>query len=148
MKAWLEKSAWPFVMDRNGMPKVSRLCRHRKLGISDDSQPAIDSKAASGPDLDALKGKGPRSAAPQAGSTSSLKPDRALTPHLRGSLLQAASQRHKFFIGHNTQLASGISNKRQAENLSFLLRGVSWRKEVGQAICFLLWSRITNELTV
>jgi hypothetical protein len=22
MKAWLEKSAWPFVKDRNGMPKV------------------------------------------------------------------------------------------------------------------------------
>jgi hypothetical protein len=119
-----------------------------ELGISDDSQPAIDSKAASGPDRDAFEGKGPRSAAPQAGSTSSRKPDRALTPNLRGSLLQAASQRHELFVGQNAQLASGISNKRQPENLSFLFRGVSWRKEAGQAICFLLWSRITNELTV
>jgi hypothetical protein len=93
MKAWLEKSAWPFVKDRNGMPKVLRHYRDRKLGISDASQSTIDSKAASGPDLDAFKGKGPRSAAPQSGSTSSLKPDRALTSNLRGSLLQAVRWR-------------------------------------------------------
>jgi hypothetical protein len=138
MKAWLEKGAWPFVMDRNGMPKVLRLYRDRKLGISDASQPTIDSKAASGPDLNAFKGKGPRSAAPQSGTTFSFKPDRALTPNLRCSLLQAASQRHKFFVCQNAQLASGISSTRQPGSLSFLFRGVSWRKEMDQAICLLL----------
>lgn len=129
------------------MPKVLRLYRDRKLGISDDSQSTIDSKAASGPDLDAFKGKGPRSAAPQSGSTSSFKLDRALTPNLRCSLLQAAIQRHKFFVCQNAQLASGISNTRQPGSLSFLFRGVSWRKEMEQAICFPLWSPITNALT-
>jgi hypothetical protein len=43
MKACLGKLASPFVMDRNGMPEVLRLCRDRKLGISDDSQSTIDS---------------------------------------------------------------------------------------------------------
>ncbi|TDY21514.1 uncharacterized protein DUF4224 [Paraburkholderia sp. BL6665CI2N2] len=71
MKTWLENSTRPVVPDKNAMPKVLRLYRDRKLGISDDSQSTIDSRAASGPVLDAFKGKGPRSGALQSGSTSS-----------------------------------------------------------------------------
>lgn len=36
MTRWLEQNAWPFVVDRNGLPKVLRAFRDWKLGIRDE----------------------------------------------------------------------------------------------------------------
>jgi hypothetical protein len=52
MTRWLEQNAWPFVVDRNGLPKVLRAFRDWKLGIRDE-RPNIRYDAQ--PNLDAFK---------------------------------------------------------------------------------------------
>jgi hypothetical protein len=54
MVRWLESNRWPFVIDRNGLPKVARAYRDRKLGVESDG---IDSKYDASPNLDAFKQK-------------------------------------------------------------------------------------------
>ncbi|MFK4447464.1 hypothetical protein ABH944_007798 [Caballeronia udeis] len=52
MAKWLEENQWPFVIDRNGVPKVARAYHDKKLGISEgDSSTKYDA----GPNLDAFK---------------------------------------------------------------------------------------------
>ena len=38
MTHWLEENHWRFVVDKNGLPKVARAYRDRKLGISTDTK--------------------------------------------------------------------------------------------------------------
>ncbi|WP_141710693.1 DUF4224 domain-containing protein [Paraburkholderia nodosa] len=40
MIRWLEKNGWAFVVDCIGAPKVLRLYRDRRLGVSDDPKTA------------------------------------------------------------------------------------------------------------
>ena len=49
---WLENNGWPFVIDRNGIPKVARAYHDKKLGI--EMEPA-STRLDSGPNLDAFK---------------------------------------------------------------------------------------------
>jgi hypothetical protein len=53
MTRWLETNGWPFVIDRNGLPKVARLYRDQKLGIA--TAEASRPRYAVGPNLDAFK---------------------------------------------------------------------------------------------
>jgi hypothetical protein len=39
MNHWLTDNHWRFVVDKNGLPKVAREYRDKKLGISTDSKP-------------------------------------------------------------------------------------------------------------
>ncbi|MFM0058710.1 DUF4224 domain-containing protein [Paraburkholderia phytofirmans] len=52
MARWLENNGWPFVIDRNGIPKVACAYHDKKLGLIDEAQ---STKYADGPDLDAFK---------------------------------------------------------------------------------------------
>ncbi|MGG1949002.1 DUF4224 domain-containing protein [Trinickia sp. NRRL B-1857] len=52
MTKWLEQNAWPFVVDRNGLPKVLRTYRDWKLGISEERP---DTRYDAQPNLDAFK---------------------------------------------------------------------------------------------
>ncbi|MGF6444353.1 DUF4224 domain-containing protein [Paraburkholderia youngii] len=36
MQRWLKDNRWKFVVDRNGLPKVSRTYRDMKLGVTPD----------------------------------------------------------------------------------------------------------------
>ena len=38
MTHWLTANHWRFVVDKNGLPKVARVYRDRKLGVSTDSK--------------------------------------------------------------------------------------------------------------
>jgi len=51
MIRWLEANNWPFVVDRNGLPKVARAYRDQKLGIWDQKSP---SRFDAGPNLEAF----------------------------------------------------------------------------------------------
>ena len=37
MTHWLEENHWKFVIDKNGLPKVARAYRDRKLGLTTDN---------------------------------------------------------------------------------------------------------------
>lgn len=53
MTKWLADNQWPFVIDRNGVPKVARAYRNKKLGISDEAD--TSSKFDDQPNRDAFK---------------------------------------------------------------------------------------------
>ncbi|MBR8142097.1 DUF4224 domain-containing protein [Burkholderia sp. AU19243] len=52
MSSWLTKNAWPFVVDRSGLPKVLRAYRDRRLGMRVD---VVDGSLESTPNLDAFR---------------------------------------------------------------------------------------------
>ncbi|MGK8202920.1 DUF4224 domain-containing protein [Burkholderia cenocepacia] len=52
MAAWLTKNAWPFVVDRSGLPKVLRAYRDQRLGMN---VAVIDDGLEAGPNLDAFR---------------------------------------------------------------------------------------------
>ena len=52
MARWLEDNGRPFVIDRNGIPKVARAYRDRKLGI--ETADPVSTKYAAGPNLEAF----------------------------------------------------------------------------------------------
>jgi hypothetical protein len=52
MARWLEDNGWPFVIDRNGIPKVARVYRDRKLGI--ETADAVSTKYDASPNLEAF----------------------------------------------------------------------------------------------
>lgn len=56
MARWLEDHSWMFVIDRNGIPKVARTYRDRKLGI--ETTTTTSTKYAAGPDLEAFSRRG------------------------------------------------------------------------------------------
>ncbi|WP_394853653.1 DUF4224 domain-containing protein [Burkholderia multivorans] len=60
MSAWLTKNAWPFVVDRSGLPKVLRAYRDQRLGMK---PAAVDAGLESTPNLDAFRGDRPKSRA-------------------------------------------------------------------------------------
>lgn len=57
MAAWLTKNAWPYVVDRSGLPKVLRAYRDQRLGMKADN---ADDRLKSGPNLDAFRDEQPR----------------------------------------------------------------------------------------
>ncbi|VWC75466.1 hypothetical protein BCO18175_02328 [Burkholderia contaminans] len=57
MSAWLTKNAWPYVVDRNGLPKVMRAYRDKRLGMEAD---VVEHGLAAGPNLDAFRDERPR----------------------------------------------------------------------------------------
>ncbi|WP_392395827.1 DUF4224 domain-containing protein [Paraburkholderia caledonica] len=52
MTRWSASNGWPYVIDRNGIPKVARAYHDRKLGIN--TEPA-STRFDAGPHLDAFK---------------------------------------------------------------------------------------------
>lgn len=52
MIRWLEANRWRFVIDRNGLPKVARTYRDRKLGVD---TPDTSSRYDSTPNLGAFE---------------------------------------------------------------------------------------------
>lgn len=57
MSSWLTKNAWPFVVDRSGLPKVLRAYRDRRLGMKVD---VVDGSLESSPNLDAFRDDTPK----------------------------------------------------------------------------------------
>lgn len=53
MIRWLERNNWTFVVDKNGIPKVMRTYRDRKLGIIDST--SADDRYDATPNLDVFK---------------------------------------------------------------------------------------------
>jgi hypothetical protein len=53
MANWLAANQWPFVVDRNGIPKVARAYRDKKRGIGSEGDSS--SKYDVGPNRDAFK---------------------------------------------------------------------------------------------
>lgn len=51
MAHWLTDNHWRFVVDKNGLPKVAREYRDRKLGLSTDTK---STKYDAGPNLQAF----------------------------------------------------------------------------------------------
>ncbi|RRA01122.1 DUF4224 domain-containing protein [Burkholderia cepacia] len=53
MARWLDRNGWRYVIDINGLPKVTRAFHDQKLGTAPDA-PDSDSRFATEPDFEAL----------------------------------------------------------------------------------------------
>ncbi|MDR5764999.1 DUF4224 domain-containing protein [Caballeronia sp. LZ028] len=51
MAHWLENNHWRFVIDKNGLPKVARAYRDKKMGLSTET---VKAKYDAAPNLEAF----------------------------------------------------------------------------------------------